>query len=215
MTSIMTSSLSAQIASGDYTMSEGVNEALFFELKGADKKKAEGIWKSYIKSFGKVETNRKSKEIILKEAVIPAINVDGQLMLFTKFEEFDAMTRVYVWFKAGDTFLTESNDRSVLEGTDVFLKEYMFQVEKDVIKDELNNEEKVLGNLQKDLDKLEKKNRGYHDDIEKAKEAIRKAESEIERNLQDQSNKKLEIENQRKKVSAVSDKMNRVGKNGS
>ncbi len=204
--------LFGQVETGDHSMSEGVQSALFVELPGADKKMAEKIWRSYAKSFGKVENNRKAKEIMLMEAVVPAIDVEGPLTVYTKFDEYDKMTRAFFWLKSGDEFITDMGNSEAISGATVFINEYTLQVEKEVIKEELEEEEKVLKNLQKDLEKLEKKNKDLYKDIEKAKEAIRRAESDIERNLQDQENKKKEIDEQRKVISKVSDKMNNVGK---
>ena len=64
----------------------------------------------------------------------------------------------------------------------------------------------------KDLEKLIKKNKGYHKDIEKAKEAILKAENAIQQNIKDQEMKRAEVQGQKEIMEMVQKKLNEVGK---
>lgn len=202
----------AQVVEKDVSMSEGVQNALAVELKGADKKKAEKIWKSFAKQYGKIETNRKEKELILRDAKIPAIDSDSTVTIYTKFEEFGDMTRTHIWIKRDGQFLNSIDHEKAIAGADIFFKDYMIQVEKDVVREELKTEEKALANLQKDLNKLEKRNKDLHKDIEKARDTIRKAEEEIEKNIQQQADKQSEIEDQKSRLSDVTEKINKIGK---
>ena len=210
MSSIITM---AQVSEKDMRMSEGVHNAIVVELDGANSKKAEGVWKSFAKEFGKVERNRKQKEYYIENAVIPAIDQDYAVSIFTKFDEYDDYTRAYFWLKKEDRYLNSFDDESEINGAQIFLSDYSLAVEKEVIKDELKGEEKVLKNLSKDLEKLEKNERNLYKDIEKAKETIRKAEEELKRNAEEQKEKKSEIGNQEEIVKMVSEKLNKVGKN--
>ena len=210
---LLTVSLIGQVIEKDLTMSEGVQNALTVELDGANKKRAEGIWKNYSKEFGKLERNRKAKEHVLMNAIIPAVDSEYPITVFTKFDEYDNMTRAYFWFKMDDRFLNSIDDEREVNGIDAFLKRYALEVEKEVVKEELEDEEKELKNLQKDLSKLEKKNKDLHKDIEKAKKKIAESELEIERNLQEQQLKREEISQQQTRVQAVSKRMNNVGSN--
>lgn len=205
--------LNAQVIEKDMRMSAGIQNALVVELKGANKKEAEKLWKDFSKEFGKLERDKKQDEYFLLNVTVPSIDPVNPITIFTKFDQFDDMTRAYFWIKRNDTFLNSIDHETEIDGADVFLTDYSYEVEKEVIKEELENEEKNLRNLQKDLEKLEKKNKDLHDDIEKAKDTIRKAEAAIEQNKKDQEDKSKEIEAQKEIVSKVSDKMNKVGKN--
>lgn len=202
----------AQVNEKDMRMSEGVQNALVVELEGANKKKAENVWKNFAKEFGKIERNRKQKEYFIQDAIIPAIDQEYAVTVFTKFDEYDEYTRAYFWFKMDDRYLNSIDDEAEIDGADIFLRDYDIAVEKEVVKDELNGEEKVLRNLNKDLEKLEKNERNLYKDIEKAKDTIRKAEEELERNAEEQKEKKSEIGNQEEIVKMVSEKLNKVGK---
>ena len=67
--------------------------------------------------------------------------------------------------------------------------------------------------MEKELRKLEKKNTGYHKDIEKAKEKIEKAEKDIEQNLRDQEDQRITIEQQRKVIEEIIERLNNLGRN--
>ena len=210
---LLTISLISQVVEKDLSMSEGVHNALTVELDGANKKRAEGIWKKYAKEYGKLERNKKAKEHVLLNAIIPAVDTEYPITVFTKFDEYDNMTRAYFWFKMDDHFLNSIDDEREVNGIDAFLDRYALEVEKEVVKEELKNEEKALKNLQKDLSKLEKKHKDLNKDIEEAKKKIADSEREIEKNLKEQMTKKEEISKQQTKVESVSRKMNDVGSN--
>ena len=207
------STLLAQVIEKDMRMSSGVQNALVVELHGSNKKRAESIWKDFSKDFGKLQRDKKTDEHFLLNVVMPSIDPEYAVTVYTKFDEYDDMTRAYFWFKMDDRFLNSIDDEKEINGADALLTDYSIAVEKEVVKDELKKEEDTLKDLQKDLDKLEKKNKDLLRDIEKAKDTIRKAEADIEQNIKDQDAKNKEIKEQEKNVEKVSDKMNKVGKN--
>ena len=202
-----------QVVEKDMRMSAGIQNALIVELKGADKKRAEKIWKEFSKDFGKLERDKKMDEYFLSNVRMPSIDANNPVTLYTKFDEYGDMTRAYFWIKREDAFLNSIDHEAEINGADAVLTDFSYEVQKSVIKDELEGEEKNLKNLQKDLEKLEKRNSDLHNDIEKAKDTIRKAEAAIEQNLKDQEDKQKEIKAQDEIVSKVAEKLQNVGKN--
>ncbi len=209
---LLSNALIAQFTQTDATMSEGVQPGLEFEVKG-ESRKAEKVWKDYTKNLGKLNWDKKAKEYTLPNALLPAIESSSPITLVAKFDEFSNMTRVKVWIKEGDVFLTEQINPNKIAGAKVFLTDYSYLVEKVYVGEELNEEEKNLNKLEKELDRLSKQNENLHRDIEKAKDAIKKAEREIVENNNEQEAKKKEIEEQQAKVKQVSDKLNKIGSN--
>jgi len=63
------------------------------------------------------------------------------------------------------------------------------------------------------MNKLIKKNAGYHKDIEKAENKIRKAEENIEKNLNDQDEIQAELIKQKEVLDMIVEKFNNIGKN--
>lgn len=202
----------SQIIEKDGSMSDGVQNALTMDLTGSQKL-VESQWKDFSKKFGKLARDKKTKEYILHEVLIPSIDTEYPVTVITKFEEFDNLTRAYFWFKRDEKYLNSIDNEAEIAGADVFLTNFSVQVKKEFVGKELDEEEKNLRKLEKALDKLKDKNDDLHRDIEKAEDTIRKAKIDIERNLEEQERAKKEIETQREKLKLVSQKMNAIGKN--
>ncbi|MDG2448057.1 MAG: hypothetical protein P8M34_00410 [Saprospiraceae bacterium] len=94
-----------------------------------------------------------------------------------------------------------------------FLEEYALDVKKAVISKEVEEEQKRLKSIEKDLSKLIRRNEGFHKDIEKANQAILKAEKNIEDNVIAQEDKRIEIAEQKAALLKVQEKLMAVGKN--
>lgn len=193
------------------SMSEGEQNGYAIEMRGTDKKKAENIWKDFGKQFGKVDRDRKQDEYLLYQVNISDLG-SGKVNVYTRFEKNGLNTTVRFWFKKDGEFINSVDHGKAVRGVKTFLVNYGNEVKKEIIREEIKAEEKSLNELEKDLNKLVKKNEGYHKNIEKAKETIANAERAIEENLIDQETKKKEIEAQKVTLQKVNEKLNTVGK---
>ncbi|MEL6123398.1 MAG: hypothetical protein AAFQ02_12405 [Bacteroidota bacterium] len=204
--------LQAQVVETDARMHAGTQSALEVDLTG-EAKTAEKLWKSYVKKYGKVDWDRKNKEHVLFDVVIPEIDGEYAVTVISKFDKQGDATKGLFWFKMGDDFLNSADHGKELKGAGTFLMGYAHDVERNAITERYEDEEKQLGRLDKDLRKLEKQNEKLHKEIQKAKEAIAKAEREIEENLTAQETKTQEITDQKAKMEATQKELNGVGKN--
>lgn len=204
--------LSSQVIEERSSMSEGVHNAFVIELEGADRKTAENVWKNYIGAIGKTKRNRKTKEWVSESIIIPAVDDDYNVQLIGKFEDLRGNSRIHVWLKMDGNFINSEDYTNESRGMKDFLEEYALDVKKAVIGKEVEEEQKKLNNIEKDLSRLIKKNEGYHRDIEKAKESILKAEKNIENNVIAQEDKRIEIEEQKAILLKVQEKLMAVGK---
>ena len=204
--------LFGQVIEEKASMSEGVQNAFVIELEGADRKMAENVWKEYIGQFGKTKRDRKSKEWRSPAIILPAIDDDYNINLTGKFEDLRGNSRIYAWVKMDGNFINSDEFTNEARGMKDFLEEYSLEVRKAVIGKEVEEEQKRLNGLEKDLNKLVKKNEGFHRDIDKANEAIVKAEKNIEQNVIDQENKRIEIEEQKAALLKVQERLMAVGK---
>lgn len=168
--------LLAQVIEERSSMSEGVHSAFVIELEGADRKLAENEWKDYIGEFGKTKRNRKTKEWVSESIVIPAVDDSYNVQLIGKFEDLRGNSRIQVWLKIDGNFITSEDYTDEARGMKEFLEEYALDVKKAVISKEVEEEQKRLKSIEKDLSKLIRRNEGFHKDIEKANQAILKAE---------------------------------------
>lgn len=203
---------SQDIREVEKTISMGAQPAFVINHPNATAKMAEAAWEEHMKKNGKAKKNRKSKEYETLDANINMIS-STSLNVYYIAEDGVDMATSYIFFDNGSNFITSTSDADAASGIYEFLTPYVYGVEKLVIEEELDKEEKGLKDLGKDLEKLAKTNEGFHKDIEKYKEKIREAEIAIEKNLQEQDAKNGEITNQESVIKEVKKKLNAVGKN--
>ena len=192
-------------------MSLGKQVAFSVDVDGADKDMVEDVWKKYIKEYGKSKRNKKAKEYYTVQTDIPVIS-GSPVDLYLKFDERVGMTTVYMWVDMKEGFVDSNSHPREAQGSEEFLTQFYYAVKREAITEEMKQQEKELKKLDKGLRKLEKNNTGYHKDIEKAKEKIVEAEEKIEQNLIDQEDQRIKIEQQKKLIEEIIERLNNLGK---
>ncbi len=191
-------------------LSLGSQNAFIIEHDGADKKMVNKILENAVKEYGKVKRNKKAKEWNCLQCTVPGLSSPANV--YFKIEEGKGMATSYLFVDDGTKFITSENAPDVAERIMKNLTNVGYDVTRAVISNELKDEENNLKDRNKEQEKLEKKNKELHEDIEKYKEKIAEAEKNIEKNLQDQEDKKMEIEKQNRVVEEVTNRLNSVGK---
>lgn len=203
-----------QIAESERSLvSKGVSSnSLTVELPGANEKTALKVWKDFIKEHGaKAKKQKKTGEWYSEGASIEAVNGENPVNVTAKVDKNSTGSTLTLWIGMSDDLYVSSaafpNDYA---GAENFLAEYTKEVQRTLTKMELEEEEKKLKNLKKELTKLERQNKGYHKDIEDAKKRIAKAEKNIETNVQEQEETGADIEEQIKAVEKVRKKLQNI-----
>ena len=189
------------------TMSLGKQTGVYIEVEGGDKDDIKDLWEDYMKDYGKTKRNKKAKEYYSEAARVPLISSSNTVDMYVKFEEGKNQATAYFWAVVDGEFVDDS------QGLQTFAQDFYVLARKEVINKEIKEQEKLLKNMDKDMGKLVKKNTGYHKDIEKAEEKIRKAEENIEKNLNEQDELQAELIKQKEVLDMIIDKLNNVGKN--
>lgn len=195
------------------SMSLGKQTGFEIEIDGANEDITEDVWKDYIKDYGKGKRNKKAREYYSVGARVPLISGSNDVDIYIRFDERVNMTSATLWVDLGESFINSNDYPREAQGAEEFLINFYLAVKKKAIEKEMKEQEKVLGKLEKHLRKLEKKNTGYHKDIEKAKEKIVKAEQNIEQNLKEQEDQRISIEQQKKLIERIIEKLNNLGRN--
>ena len=195
------------------SMSLGKQMAFQIDIDGANEDLTEDVWKDYIKDFGKSKRNKKAREYYSVGARVPLINGANNIDLYMRFDERVNMTSATLWIDLGGSFVNSDEHPKEAQGAEEFLTNFYFAVRKKAIENEMKEQEKIMDKMEKELRKLEKKNTDYHKDIEKAKEKIEKAEKEIEQNLKDQEDQRITIEQHRKLIEEIIERLNNLGRN--
>lgn len=194
------------------TMSLGSKYSYYVEINGANSKLVENEWKNYMKSYGKLKYNKKANEYFVNGAKIAIINGTNTMDVYARIEEGKDQVTVYTWYDLGGAFANPTDHSSQTAGIRTFMSDFWISTKKVAVNQELAEQEKKKVNLGKELERLEKTNTSLHDDIAKLKERIKQNELQIEQNLRDQDDKRVEIRSQEKVIAQVVDKLNNIGK---
>lgn len=174
----------------------GTYNSYLFELPDVSDREAEDDWKNLMKDYdSKAKYTRREKIWTAENAKLPGLS-DGTVTVYARIIEDsnpNKRTSVIVWFDLGDGYVNTESDTAKSDYAKQFLTEYAVTTSKHHAQAIVAEEEKQLQGLEKDLNKLERNNSGYHKDIDKAKESIAKNEKNIEVNELDQKNKAKEI----------------------
>lgn len=203
--------LDAQIKEGTYDLSLGEQYGFMTDYPKAEKKMVEKAMEEVFEDYGKIKRNRKANEWYCTQCEISLIS-SSPLDMYYRIEEGRDLVTSYVYFDTGQNFISSANDGVAADRIRNMLMDVYYEVQRMMIRKEIEEMEKTLGDYEKDLSKLVKKNEDLHNDIEDYKERIRKAEKDIEENLNDQQDKNMEIEQQRKLIQKVIEKLNQVGR---
>jgi len=195
------------------SMSLGKQMGFEIDIDGADEDLTEDVWKDFIKDFGKGKRNKKAREYYSVGARVPVINGASDVDIYIRFDERVNMTTATMWVDLGESFINSDEYPKEAQGVEEFLTNFYLAVKKEAIQEEMKEQEKIMNKMEKALRKLEKKNTGYHKDIEKAKEKIEKAEKNIEKNLSEQEDQRITIEQQRKVLEEIIERLNNLGRN--
>ena len=208
---VISVSIFGQVEETKSLMSFGHQDSYMIEHDGADEKMVYKFLEDHYKKYGKVKRNKKAGEWLCESCQIGVIS-SSPMDVYFKVKEGKDQTTSYHFFDDGTQFLSGENNAEAEANIENFLMNVFYEVKRKVIRKELEEQEKVLKNFEKDLGKLEKKNKDLHEDIEDYKRKILEAEENIERNLEEQADKKMEIDKQTLNVSEITKRLNNVGK---
>ncbi len=200
----------AQVSENKLQMSLGVQNSLAVRIPDAKSNLIEKIWKKYTKDYGKLTKNRKADEQILQATTIPSINGANQMDVYVIIED----NGITAFFDLKNGFLNSTDHPNEYKGANEFLQQFSYEVQREMVKEELENQQDELKKLNRKMADLVKDNKDYHQDIEEGKAKILKAENNIITNVKDQELTKTLIGTQTKTVETVQMKLNNIGKKG-
>ena len=204
--------MAQSVSESSMSMSLGSQTGYTMDIDGADEKITEDVFKKMMKDYGKVKKNKKAKEYYGEAIKLPMVAGSDELNLYVKFDERVDSTTVTAWDDLGGAFVNGDEHPKEAQGMESFMSELYVEVKKAAIEKEMKAAEKELKKMSKGLSKLEDKNKGYHNDIEKAKDKIDQAEKNIEQNLKDQEDARVMIAKQKEAVEEIIGRLNNVGK---
>jgi hypothetical protein len=202
--------VSAQLYEKAVPMSEGSNNALTLTLPRISVKDAEKVWQQYMDDFydSKAKWNRKTKEWIITDADIVALGRGKTIDMYTTFDKSGDGVSVNLWVDLDGDFLTSRAYPDRYTDAEKLMMRYALEVAKASVQEELDNEAKELDRMETDMRKLKNANERYHRDIERAQDAIKKAEEDIVKNVREQEDTLKKIELQKELLEQIRRKLN-------
>jgi len=174
------------------------HEGFELYLKNTEVKKAEKRWKKWMKKR-KAKVSDSNIFIFADNAIIENIGSETA-DTYAEFKERDKDVKMTALVDAGKGFVSESMNPEQTEDIKQFLTNFALTFAKDHADDEYGNSKKDLKKMQGSLKKLQKQNEDYHKDIAKYKQLIEEAELSIEKNMDDQKERRSEITKQEYEV---------------
>jgi hypothetical protein len=199
--------LHAQVVEETRVMAVGSQPALTIILPGADTKFADGEWKDYMKSYGRMTRVKGSKESLVEGAQILDIGGVNRLNVYSISEAVAEGAKMIVWFDMGGGFISATTFPKEYAEAVKFMQLFGHKVKVDQIALDLDMQQKALSKYENNLESLQRKNDSLHKVIEDAKKRISEAELDIVKNLQEQEMAQKEIDAQKLNVEAVQKKL--------
>lgn len=184
--SILCLSASAQnieVTESQEKINGSLHNVLTFSVDEGDRSVFEKEWKKLMRSYkGKSE---RGSEIIFINPAIPVLNSDTLVvyaMVHTKNKGVDFIAA----FEVRNGFVSSKTHPAEFQTAKKLLYDFAIETTKEIIRDQIKEQEKELSKQQKELKNLEKERANLEDEIVKYEKAIEQAKADIEKNLKDQ-----------------------------
>ena len=193
------------VTEGNEKFSVGNVDVMIANIYEADKKYVEKAWKKLMKRYSGKVTSK--SEIIATDVIIKKMS-DKRVDVYAIIKDGsdDGVVNIEVAMDLGGAYLSKSLHPERYKQAKEILREFAVEVSKEAVREQINDQEKVLSKMQNEQEKLEKENTHLKQDIEDYKQKIKDAEQGIVENEKAQEEKKKAIEEQRQVVVGLSEK---------
>lgn len=193
-------------------MSQGSHNALVVQIEGADAKLAKKVWKDFVKDHydTRVSKVKKEDDYVAEGVNIGIVGNGGGVNLYSRAEDRGRAAKFMVWMDVGNEYLSSDKHPTWYNTAEDLMYEYKLEVKRELVREELKEEEKNLKKLQRELKRLKNKKERYHKIIESSQERIQRAENDIVQNENEQVMTVEEIEQQMKLIEQVMYKLNSI-----
>lgn len=172
-------------------MSQGQRPGIRVSVPGADANDVAKSWKKYLKDFG-AKPKMYGSEFLSKEAYIDGLS-EGTVDIYSTIQPYPSGTLLKVFFDLGEEagYLSGANDAQKYNVGLAMVQDFAITESYKAVSEELESEEKTLYQMDKARQKLQAEYEQLLKDIENYKQAIIKAETDIEQNslIQEDKNK--------------------------
>jgi molecular chaperone DnaK (HSP70) len=168
------------VLEGMRTMSAGAENAFAISLPYADPKMVHKVWKHYVRSQFSTGTHydRKEKEYWSESAKVK--NITGfPINLVATADDFGSRIQFTLWIDMRGAYLSSETHPKKAEEVEYILHDFSVMLDRVKIEERLQEEERTLTRLERNLRKLEMANNRYNREIDYAEKRIEKMEANI------------------------------------
>ena len=204
LSSLVYSQKKVKVTTGSEKFSVGRVDVMVANVYEADRKYVEKAWKKLMKRYsGKVSSKA---EIVSTDVIIKRLT-DKRVDVYAIIQDGpDGTVLIKVAIDLGGAYLSKSLHPEKFKNAEAILRDFAIEVSKEAVREQIEDQEKILGKFQSEQDKLEKNNTNLKESIEDYKQKITDAEQAIIDNEKEQEDKKKAIETQRQLVIGLADK---------
>jgi|GEM_PF-1994588 len=195
----------SKVYESEESMVMGSKNALIVTLEVTSEKLVERVWKDFMKEYGgKTKGAKGGKEDLTTGASIVGIGGVNELNIYSRTSvNVDGYVELMTWFDLGnDEYLSAERRKNYDEAVAMLLK-FAHEVKMEGTKQELEDAEKKLKSFEKEMDKLQRQNTDYHQDIAEAEKKIEIAKENIVKNEQQQADSTQKIDLQKQLVEEI------------
>jgi hypothetical protein len=194
----------------EVTMSKGQQPAFVVEIPRAENDVVVKSWSKYIREDTKSNVQKEGEEIFILGTQIDQIHI-GPINIYSVVFKKDSTEKLVAFFEIDSVFFSKNDASNSIEnektyhGIKNFVRDFALERYREVVAEELKDEQKKLKDFTHDLEKFEKDNVSYQKKIKENEQNILNAESEISSLEVVKTRKAEEIENQKLKVASLSE----------
>jgi hypothetical protein len=183
-----------EVSTERLSMMRGVHDALVLEIPHPKTSFAESEWKDFVSKYGRPDKVRKTNEWLLQSAHLVNYPAIDYVNIYAEASELDSTVKFAAWFETDTTFFGAEEYPEQWAAATSMMQDFAIKVTRDLILEELDDEEKSLDKLKSDLDRLERNHEKYVETVDRAHADIRQAESDIVANTAEQEATTAEME---------------------
>ncbi len=196
-----------EVKETSYEFNNSNRPALSIDIPMVSSKTVEKEWKHFMKEY-KPESFKNKKVMFADNVLVPGVS-SNTVDIYAKTEEQKDVTTLFVTVDMGGAYLSAEHGEKLVTMKSM-IKNFAVGIVKDIYKEKIEDQEKIVGSLTKDVEKatnnkesLEKDIKSYEEKIEDNKQEIKELNKTIEE-------KSAELEKEQKVLDNIKGEVQKI-----
>ncbi len=185
-----------EVSESRANFSTGSNNALITTIFNANVDDVIKAWKKTMKNYKNEKIKINDKEVFADNVLIKDWG-NNPVDIYAMFVENNKQIKMNVAVDLGGVYLKSSEQKDKFEYMEAMVKNFAIEMTKEPLVENIKRQNKVLKDLEGDQKDLEKENSKLRSDIVSYQEQIKKAETALQKNDENQVKQKVLLEKQK------------------